>query len=505
MTKCNLSVPIGSNVADVPGYGQATSPEHHESNNKFSFLDLGALMRSPMPRTPTVPIPSVLFFLPRTTTRCRMLPFAKLYCRVGLKRHLVARVPNREISLRRQEPQVQLHARALFSRYSNHNAAAMALSATKHSWTDRKTERFIILADNETVKLLGPTVLLKELGTGRVIRLKLLKFKKRLWNQETFSVENNHVLNSWPRYRLPQLVHLVGVGINRISMAPVSQENPLSPSQKDYMPEDNYLALKDAAIDSRYSETQLLEYASTGDIKLCIPVQDGIYLRPFDKDTESTGHPPEFLPSLDKLILDPEYCKQIIDNHDHKTEQCNFRKGYILSFSKPKVLLPSYANPAFARTSCVWQALKEEQCFHIEIKQEDILVTDDELQSFIRRKPKQSEPKTTTSPESVATNEAKAERKSPATPKFIEAMQKLLDAIDKKMSDKALSFDKNKMPGKKEHFRELASKFDPKCLCVAETTFNDYIEGICKFPQGRHKNSAGNFYVDLFPDLYKNK
>jgi hypothetical protein len=86
-----------------------------------------------------------------------------------------------------------------------------------------------------------------------------------------------------------------------------------------------------------------------------------------------------------------------------------------------------------------------------------------------------------------------AKRKAPDG--FIKALVRLLIDIAKR--DKL--FDVDEMSGIKKDFYELARKIDVE-FKLEESTFDTYINGICKFKQG---SRSGTYYKKLFPELFK--
>lgn len=88
------------------------------------------------------------------------------------------------------------------------------------------------------------------------------------------------------------------------------------------------------------------------------------------------------------------------------------------------------------------------------------------------------------------------EKKQKASVKFVSLFIPLLIEIARR--DKTL--DVFSMPGIKDDLHALAKKHDIKFNRFSEDTFDDYIEGFCKFRQG---SSSGNYYKDLFPEYFK--
>ena len=83
-------------------------------------------------------------------------------------------------------------------------------------------------------------------------------------------------------------------------------------------------------------------------------------------------------------------------------------------------------------------------------------------------------------------------RKAPDA--FVAAFVRLLVEIAKR--DPAINIDE--MPGIKKDLLAVASKFDAKLDCP-ESTFDSYIEGLCKFKRG---SRPSKYYEDLFPEYF---
>lgn len=87
----------------------------------------------------------------------------------------------------------------------------------------------------------------------------------------------------------------------------------------------------------------------------------------------------------------------------------------------------------------------------------------------------------------------KAKRKAPDA--FVAALVRLLVEIAKRDPD--INIDE--MPGIKTNLLAVASKFNAKLDCT-ETTFDSYIEGLCKFKRG---SRTSKYYEELFPGYFK--
>ena len=95
-------------------------------------------------------------------------------------------------------------------------------------------------------------------------------------------------------------------------------------------------------------------------------------------------------------------------------------------------------------------------------------------------------------------NPEKSKRKAPD--KFVAALLRLFVEIAKRASKQDISFEVNALPGTKEDLRQLAIKYDSE-LDKELRTFDDYLSGLCRFPQGR-PTGKNDFYSNLFPELF---
>ncbi len=87
----------------------------------------------------------------------------------------------------------------------------------------------------------------------------------------------------------------------------------------------------------------------------------------------------------------------------------------------------------------------------------------------------------------------KAKRKAPDA--FVAALVRLLVEIAKRDTNVKI----DEMPGIKTDLFAVASKFDAK-LEYTESTFDSYIEGLCKFKRG---SRTSKYYEGLFPEYFK--
>lgn len=399
----NQSALPKGNAIEASGQAQPVPPAPQDNNGLFSFLNMGALMRSAMPRIPSlayIPLRLLIFSTPILTRR-RAFPIAKENIGEDSKLRLILRKPKLAQKplgrhaeclagyvICRPEPHDQWRAPTDYYRFSNRTGVMVATSTTKNSGMVGKTERFAILVVNGAHKFIGPTRLLKAFGTGRIIREKTLKLRKRLWERTVISLDNIQDHDSWTRFMAAQLQQLAGVGVDRVREAPVPQCKPMPHRIHDPMPDDNYYELVEAAHLARCTETVLLESAAAGNIKLCIRTPQseyGIELLPYDTKKERKGT--TFYPPV-LLVLNPEYCIPILSAH--KTRQSKFKKAYMLGRDGLTLLLPGRANLDIENeNSYEWRAFREGELYPIEIKQEDILVPKDELKYFMLENPTQ--------------------------------------------------------------------------------------------------------------------
>jgi hypothetical protein len=380
MTLNNQPVPSQAKVAEAPGQDQSIATGQQENKGSFSFLNLGALTRTAMPRIPSwvngppAPLqasseqpPIVLVLLTPTHTRSRVLSFARLDSSTSLK-HL--------FKARRPEFAPKLHGRY---RTSKINGAAVAHWASKNSWAIGKMDRFVILSVNGSVKLTGASILLKEFGTCRVIRLKPLTLVKRSWKQGIFSLY---------RFTTYQFLHFTGLGVSRESVAdPVSQKIPIPSRNQEFRPDEAHLKFDDAAKYSNRTEAELWKFASEGDINLRIMVPSGIDVLPYDTKNERKGitiYPPKM------LVLDKRDCSKISSSLFLKTKQSVFKKCYVMGNNKLFLLPPRTANlDTKLEESDEWRSFKDGERYPIEISQEDIWVNKIELEFFMLENPTQ--------------------------------------------------------------------------------------------------------------------
>lgn len=89
--------------------------------------------------------------------------------------------------------------------------------------------------------------------------------------------------------------------------------------------------------------------------------------------------------------------------------------------------------------------------------------------------------------------------KSKAPVEFRSALERLLVEIQRRADLHGLPFDRNAMPGRKVDFQAAADKFDAALERKART-FDDYLDGLCRFTRGAKQS---DFYAKLFPEFFK--
>lgn len=92
--------------------------------------------------------------------------------------------------------------------------------------------------------------------------------------------------------------------------------------------------------------------------------------------------------------------------------------------------------------------------------------------------------------------------KRKAQPNFIDAMNRLLDEIERRSSARGKTFNRNSLPGTKANLQAVASKYDISLDDFSPQTFDDYLNGICQFKKGRPPTDAKNPYAELFPEFF---
>jgi hypothetical protein len=80
---------------------------------------------------------------------------------------------------------------------------------------------------------------------------------------------------------------------------------------------------------------------------------------------------------------------------------------------------------------------------------------------------------------------------------FVKALIRLLVEIAIAETKAGRQFNVDEMPGTRKDLLELATKMDPE-FKHTQRTFEDYIEGFCKFKSGTKSNG---YYLKLFPDF----
>ena len=90
-------------------------------------------------------------------------------------------------------------------------------------------------------------------------------------------------------------------------------------------------------------------------------------------------------------------------------------------------------------------------------------------------------------------------KKSKAPVPFRTALEALLTETSRRAQLQGLPFDRQAMPGRKRDFQAVADKFDA-VLEHTPRTFDDYLEGLCRFKRGARET---DFYLTLFPEFGK--
>jgi hypothetical protein len=88
--------------------------------------------------------------------------------------------------------------------------------------------------------------------------------------------------------------------------------------------------------------------------------------------------------------------------------------------------------------------------------------------------------------------------KGPAA--FYSALELLFSDLESRALKVGQQFSREKMPGIKANLQEIAAKFDPVLDGLTLRTFDDYIQGRCRFGPGARSTA---FYRDLFPEFFK--
>lgn len=142
-----------------------------------------------------------------------------------------------------------------------------------------------------------------------------------------------------------------------------------------------FISLEDAAIQAKRTKLELLEYGSSEQLRLVIKVPPGIDCLPFDSYEDSKGES-MFGQVPHMLILSKLHCRLIVS--DNQIKRSDFGRGYIFSFGSAKMLLPSFANPSFSNSECVWRVFSNGLRHHLSITQENIFIYKEDLLNFIR-------------------------------------------------------------------------------------------------------------------------
>ena len=133
------------------------------------------------------------------------------------------------------------------------------------------------------------------------------------------------------------------------------------------------------------------------------------------------------------------------------------------------------------------------------IDQNDIRVDRQELLQYINWIAEERAKRGTELGTPIASTNGNPGKGGKAPLKFIAALILLNVEIAKRAQSKGEIFSPDSMPCTKKNLWEIASKFNAD-LDVAERTFDDYLDGLCKFKKG---SRSGTFYSDLFPEYSK--
>lgn len=176
-------------------------------------------------------------------------------------------------------------------------------------------------------------------------------------------------------------------------------ESELHEFNKSSLTERIYYSLAEAADNVaeivKCTPKNLLQYGCSNQIRLITPVPKGKNVKPVNTldwlrgESTSIGQPDSVFWSIpDMLLLNPEDCKEI-DLHG-SAEQSDFKMGYVFFLMHEGILRPLPPTLATDFTSTWrWRVFSQGKPEHIAITQEDIFVTREELQNFIRQKCKQ--------------------------------------------------------------------------------------------------------------------
>lgn len=99
------------------------------------------------------------------------------------------------------------------------------------------------------------------------------------------------------------------------------------------------------------------------------------------------------------------------------------------------------------------------------------------------------------SAETISHTSQPSDRRAPN--EFVSALIRLFVEISKRATKEGVEFTTNELPGIRKDLQELANQVDQD-LKLAESSFNTYIKGLCKFKQGAR---SSDFYFKLFPEL----
>lgn len=240
-----------------------------------------------------------------------------------------------------------------------------------------------------------------------------------------------------------------------------------------------------------FSTEELLDLAVNKQIEVFIFAPDGFEFL----------HVAKFWPNgIGNLCLSPEClilfeqttCKQIFANEVARSS--DFKSAFRYNYGKPFWLNTKVTNPNFRGEIYVWRAFKQGAVHEIELTMSNLFVDHDELVRFVDFQNMV-----------VSSSDSGNVFKNKAPKQFIEATNKLLDEIKKRMSNEGECFDKNKMLGTRNQFFYLLCKHseDGDFEELKLTTVHRYLKGICKFARGCPARNAVDPYKKLFPEYYQ--
>ena len=295
-------------------------------------------------------------------------------------------------------------------------------------------------------------------------------------------------------------------------------------------------SLAEAAVIVGLTQSELLEYGSCKDIRLCVrvPPNTSVYeidqaMLDLEKRREGSlprkrlieslfGYVPIELADIEMLFLDRDDCSKVLSTSGFCQSVfqagCKFDKNFNPILIVPTARkapehgiggIPAYGNQIFA----TYQIQREEAPFNwqkIERKEiilalETLYVTREDLQTFERKKlivVKDNSVKRETDKAIKITLEIKPK----GTKIFAHDLEKLLTEIANRMENKGGILEGNIYPFYQKDLHELFKKYYKKGQDLQASTFKAYVKGY-KFRKGAPSKSFVNPLVDLFPEHYQ--